>query len=183
MNKNKFEIELALCIVTIYESVKTQKESWDKYLLQDDTYLQPYMRGRLTRVLNLLKPLYFKYDAWEVKHSDLLKFKRHIYDYIQYKTAVNNNKNKKKKTFDFEENKKVLPPGMVDSLVTFSVTYTYLFDKLELTAKRIGDFDKIKEVETPLKKFTDFMTNEIIDYTITKKGDKNKKEVKFTTNK
>ena len=157
---NKFEKQLALCTIVIYENLVIQRNVLDK-LTENGGVVKPSLKAKLTRNINQMQKMYDNYNKQKVcKQQDADRLVKSIYEY----TELRNIKNKSEQAFDFESEKKLLPPNFLDSITTAITVFEYSYEKLKKTLEDtsyLAVFDKMK---CSLKKYTDFIIDEVILY-------------------
>lgn len=157
---NKFEKQLALCTIVIYENLVIQRKVLDK-LTENGGVVKPSLKAKLTRNINQMQEMYDNYNEQKVcKQQDADRLVKSIYEY----TELRNIKNKSEQAFDFESEKKLLPPNFLDSITTAITVFEYSYEKLKKTLEDtsyLAVFDKMKR---SLKKYADFIIDEVILY-------------------
>ena len=156
---NKFEKQLGICTIVVYENLKIHREALDK-LTSESGIIAPRLKSNLTRAINLLRAVYDNYKEFKFVQQDANKLIKSIYEYADLRNA----KNKDEKAFNYDNEKKLLPPQFLDSITTSITTFEYCYEKLKLTLEKTKAIHVFDKMQNNLKKYTDFLIEEVILY-------------------
>lgn len=156
---SRFEKQLAFSVTVIYENIKFHRELLDK-LSAEGGYFKPSLKNNLTRALNTFTELNEKCKDIKAYQKESERFVDDIYNFAELRNA----KSKEEKIFNYPKEKELLPAGFLDSFMTFITTFEYCTDKLELTLKRLNCYEVFEKSKNNLKKYSDFVIDEVILY-------------------
>lgn len=161
--KEKNIARMVMCLFIICENLEHHIKIWGDEIKYNDGWLSPHKKGLMTKMHNAIEKILSIYDESDVflSYGARDKLIKNIENYI-FVLAGRKSKQGKYKIFDFDDEKKTLPDGMLDSFFSFALTTEYADDHFKKSIEienLTDDFNKFKKY---LNQYQRFFEDEMI---------------------